>query len=399
MAASFVRRASEHLLQPEEQMRHSLDRALAQFDGVLSQVELAARRTRCDWALPIREMANPFELPLPAFQRLRDLARLVALKARLKIAEGRLDEAIQDLRVGFAMARHAGEGGIIVSDLVGVAIADIMLGQLETLIQSPRAMNLYWAVTTLPAPLVDLRDALEVEAVTLYLLFPEFKDVTTRKYSPKQWEAVYDEAEVISKLEAFVALIHGDGSESKEVKEVYRKTLEEGLPAVKRELVERGYSEEELERMPASQVVVLHVSETFEESRDEMFKWFHVPYWQGRQGVEAAQMHMLEGASKQKGGAALAYMMFPALGVCPVTVTRLERRVAALRVLEAVRLYAAAHDGKLPASLDDLVEVPIPDNPFTGKPFGYRLEGDTAVLEAGGPERSRPRQYRVTLTK
>jgi hypothetical protein len=46
-----------------------------------------------------------------------------------------------------------------------------------------------------------------------------------------------------------------------------------------------------------------------------------------------------------------------------------------------------------------VTEVPIPVNPFTGKPFAYRLEGDTAVLDAGGPEISRPRQYRLTLAE
>ena len=56
-------------------------------------------------------------------------------------------------------------------------------------------------------------------------------------------------------------------------------------------------------------------------------------------------------------------------------------------------------DGKLPASLDDVTEVPIPVNPFTGKAFGYRLEGDTAVLEAAGPKISRPRQYRLKLAE
>ncbi len=50
--------------------------------------------------------------------------------------------------------------------------------------------------------------------------------------------------------------------------------------------------------------------------------------------------------------------------------------------MEAVRLYAAAHDGKLPASLDDVKDVPIPDDPVTGQPFGYRRVGDRAFLSS-----------------
>ena len=55
-----------------------------------------------------------------------------------------------------------------------------------------------------------------------------------------------------------------------------------------------------------------------------------------------------------------------------------DRRVAAFRCIEAVRLYAAAHDGKLPASLDEIKDTPIPFDPMDGKPFGYRLVGDHA---------------------
>ncbi|HEX5269924.1 MAG TPA: hypothetical protein VFW33_05535, partial [Gemmataceae bacterium] len=64
---------------------------------------------------------------------------------------------------------------------------------------------------------------------------------------------------------------------------------------------------------------------------------------------------------------------------------RLDRRIAALRCVEALRLYAAAHDGKLPVALADVKEVPIPDDPMTGKPFAYKVDGDTATITAGPP--------------
>ena len=41
--------------------------------------------------------------------------------------------------------------------------------------------------------------------------------------------------------------------------------------------------------------------------------------------------------------------------------------------------------------------MPIPVNPFTGQPFAYHLDGDTAVLQTGGPEKSRPREFRIKL--
>ena len=42
----------------------------------------------------------------------------------------------------------------------------------------------------------------------------------------------------------------------------------------------------------------------------------------------------------------------------------IERRLAALRTIEAIRMFAASHDGKLPAALGDIKEVPVPAREF-----------------------------------
>jgi len=75
----------------------------------------------------------------------------------------------------------------------------------------------------------------------------------------------------------------------------------------------------------------------------------------------------------------------PAIGKVSAATAFLDRQIAALRCVEAIRLYAAAHDGKLPATLADIKEVPIPDDPMTGKPFDYKPEGDKAILSGSAP--------------
>ena len=62
----------------------------------------------------------------------------------------------------------------------------------------------------------------------------------------------------------------------------------------------------------------------------------------------------------------------------------LDQRIALLRHVEALRLYAAEHGGTLPRSLSE-VPVPLPDDPLTGKPFRYELAGDTAHLRGQPP--------------
>ena len=55
-------------------------------------------------------------------------------------------------------------------------------------------------------------------------------------------------------------------------------------------------------------------------------------------------------------------------------------------------LHAARHGGKLPAKLDDVV-VRLPADPFTGKPFDYRAEGNRATLTALTPTGERANPY------
>jgi hypothetical protein len=63
---------------------------------------------------------------------------------------------------------------------------------------------------------------------------------------------------------------------------------------------------------------------------------------------------------------------------------RVEMRIGLLRHIEALRLFAAEHKGQLPEKLTD-ISVPLPVDPFTGKPFRYKLEGATAHLRGTPP--------------
>ena len=47
----------------------------------------------------------------------------------------------------------------------------------------------------------------------------------------------------------------------------------------------------------------------------------------------------------------------------------------------AVRMQAARDGGKLPAALADVTVVPVPNNPRTGQPFPYCVDGNRATLE------------------
>ena len=65
---------------------------------------------------------------------------------------------------------------------------------------------------------------------------------------------------------------------------------------------------------------------------------------------------------------------------------RLDRHMAALQCVEAIRLYAGTHKGNLPIRLEEITEVVIPDDPVTDKPFEYIAKNKTAVLKAAPPK-------------
>ena len=48
-------------------------------------------------------------------------------------------------------------------------------------------------------------------------------------------------------------------------------------------------------------------------------------------------------------------------------------------------MYAAEHKCRLPASLADVTEVPLPEDPISGKPFEHKVTGDRAHVAAPLP--------------
>ena len=82
---------------------------------------------------------------------------------------------------------------------------------------------------------------------------------------------------------------------------------------------------------------------------------------------------------------------------------RLQQRLALLTCVEALRMHAAEHEGKLPAQLSD-IKLPLPVDPVTGKPFAYKLDGGTAHLRGTPPAglEQNPAyniRYEVTIAK
>ncbi len=79
---------------------------------------------------------------------------------------------------------------------------------------------------------------------------------------------------------------------------------------------------------------------------------------------------------------------------------RLDRHIAALQCIEALRLYAGSHNGKFPEKLSNITDIKIPEDPVTNKPFSYSRNGSEAVLvleETEGSEGRDAIRYEIKL--
>jgi len=362
--------------------------------ALLEAIARASRREYCRWDFPIRE--EGFGLLLPSLGQYRDTAKLLSVRIRVHIAKRDFEKALEDLQTGLAMSRHVAEGPTLIQALVGTATAEIMLIRAEELMQAPGAPNLYWALADLPRPFIDLRGAMAFEHASLYLALPKLRDLTRRRLSPQQWQAVTDD---LAKLLAEIGVGSFDGSDGSSVTRLgLTAAAVYYYPRAKKYMLSKGYTPKQIDAMPVQQVCIAYSLEPYEHHRDEMFKWFSLPYWQAREGM-ARSLHDFRAAYKQHRGNPF-FSLLPTLGRAHFIVTKVDRHVAALQALEAVRAYAAAHEGRPPKSLADVTDTPAPIDPVTGKRFVYKVEGDTVTLDASAPDGLPARDgsiYRLTL--
>jgi hypothetical protein len=372
---------------------------LSAYRLVFRELENGAKRDYCDWDLEKRIDSEGIGVLLPEVQKMRELARLLSLRCRMHMIEGKLDEALHDVQFGFAMARHVGDGPTLIQALVGMALFNIFAQRLEQIIELPAAPNMYWSLTALPRPLFDMRRPLEGEMRTLEGTLPMLRDLDKGPLTVEQGQKMLDQwasglTDIAGHAEWFpsrfalaglVALQH---------------------PNARKSLVAMGKTEADVNAMPAAQVVLLESILRFKGMRDEMFIWCTVPYPEARQGLAKANEKIRRIRSEGIGDIFLGglMMILPAVDKVHFSTARTERRIAQMRTVEALRLHAA-ETGRFPAKLSDITIVPIPDDPLTSKPFEYERTSNGKALLYGPPPKGETAhvgnafKYELTLQK
>lgn len=342
----------------------------------------AARRRGFDLERNLREIEDPFSYLLPEVQSMKELARMQSLRCKLAIAEGRMDDAIAILGQQYAAARHLGKDEFLVSNLVGIAVAGIAFDDALHLVQHPDTPNLYWAFATLPRPLVDTRHALAVERQLLYLQFKALRELDESPRSTGYWQEFLDR--VIGQV-GDLATEFGLPWAQKDP-ELARAVLvgfvAAAYPGAKRYLIQEcRLPREKVEQYPIAQVVALAIVRYFDEARDDIFKWSYLPYWQASGKIRGHRIDEMVRVKPDRVGPAATpvSLLMPAILAVGRSVAWLEQGLALVQTVEAIRMYGAAHGGKLPPTLDDL-PVPAPLDPVAGRPLNYECRGAQAAL-------------------
>lgn len=268
----------------------------------------------------------------------------------------------------FAMARHMDEHPTLIGGLVGIAIAGLAIVPVEEMIQQPGCPNLYWALASLPAPLITCAKGRAGERLVVSTVFRELKS-----------ETPMSELELKKFIDPLDGLL-GDGSAANRGMAtrwiVERASAPVKLAAAKARLIERGIPESVLRSFPAQQVILLDDKRECEVRFDEVTKIQMFPAWQFEALAAAARPH--------KEPSLFADALLPGQDRVRRIQAKLEQRIALLVCVEALRLYAAEHGGVFPAKLSD-ISVPVPVDPFTGKAFGYETTGKKAHLRGTPP--------------
>jgi len=257
--------------------------------------------------------------------------------------------------------------------------------------------------------MIDLRNAFEFEQAVMPMQFTDLADLD-RPRSAVEWDAALKRFR--TEVLRVDRLSNGEGSSevaklppAPDPDEPAAKSA--ALPAARRFVAERsGKSPAEVNAMPPAQVLLLYAAGTFVDLRDDVFKNTYLPFPQAhaREPRLARRMKEITDQLREapaEEGLRLAKMFLPAVTKALGAQARLDRNIAMLRVIEALRLHAVANGGQLPDSLDQVTVVPVPLDPGTGKTFEYHRDGTTATLVSripGAPEVNGLR-YRVTMRK
>ena len=341
----------------------------------------ATRRKSFSLDRNIREVESPIAYLLPEIQTIRELARVQSLRCRVAVAEHRTVDAIEILNQQFTMARHLGTDEFVVSNLVGAAVLGIALQDMVYVQQEKDAPNLYWALASLPAPMIDMREALSIERQLWSLQLKTLLEVDEAAKPAGFWQDFVDR--FLPQLRDLDLVdLRRLGSDPQAERAALVSAIAAAYPGAKRYLLEEcQMNRAQVDAYATTHVVFLAMKRFNERFGDDTFKWLSLPYEQMVQHPEFKRLNEARAGQCARVGwlSAPGDQLLSAVQQIRGAQARVQQELGMFQTIEAIRMYSAAHAGQLPASLGDL-PYPAPNDPQTGKPFQYVVSNGETLL-------------------
>jgi hypothetical protein len=342
-------------------------------------LEKASRMQSADWHYS-QEHKGAIDVSLDRANRTRSLARYLSGKADWEIRNGKYDDAVKTLRAGIALSNHVENANspLLIDMLVGIAIRGIMQQRIMTLASQPDAPNLYPALTQIPPPAALFQSALQGEQLFAFGWHngsPVFEDVDAS--SPDECRA---------RLENVAALFL-QGQENPSTSSVDRRQVAAAMtmicglcyPQGRDRLLAEGRTRAEIEKMTVYQVVAPYVFEEIKSAYDRLLVTATFPAGSSHMAIAVEQRRM---QTIQSPLDTYLVLLLPAMDAAKRAIVRQQQTHELLKIIEAIRYYAAVHDGRPPESLAAIKEVPVATvDPMTGQPFGYKVDGRTVIID------------------
>ena len=369
------------------------------------------RATLCrdsDWGLGEEDLrgAEVIEIRLPGLQQMRTVSRMLALRTRLAIRENRFDDAVDHIRMNFKLGKNITETKFLVTQLVALAVCRITEDSVIELIATPGSPNLYWALAELPRPYISVRESQHVESSIPIRLFPILEQVLEDPDKKRDWQAELQQLALSwDQMYYFMHSYNGEPPkpDARNFAGLTTNESSQAIPVIvslmqytkaKKRLKRYDYSVQEIEAMPVAKVILLDTAFEVQRVSHELHKLICLGSYD-----RAGKSFYVEDdeALTFNAGAVITQMYASNTTSVKAAEIRLTWQLNALQNIEAIRMHAAEH-GSLPKTLKD-IKLHLPNNPFTKKPYEYRLRGKTAVLEMPFGEGWGAQRFELTLPK
>jgi len=355
----------------------------------LSDVDEAARLLSTDWQVWFNLRRDSISTLLPEVQKMRTLAQLLKYRMRYEIRTGDFEKATYTARTFYGLAQAFEQHPTLIGLLVGISIESTCLNALEEMIAQPGCPNLYWALSEMPEGVLNPRMAIQGERVFSQSLFGNILKAQGAMSNE-------DLTREFNQFDEIAGFKKGNDGKTLTTNQGYALWVSDSkaVESARQYLIDSGLSAEAVKKFTPIQAVFTYDIRKYEVMFDETMALLSLPYPDAMPRLEK-----LEAQLKNDKQCILARELMPSMISIRQSLARTQQRLACLRVIEAIRLYAHENKGTFPVKLAD-IPVPLPNDPVTGKPFEYSVKEGVVTLHSANPNPKQPqnnRYYEITL--